>query len=509
MGSTGMESLTDLSDINPAILAELLDSDPEARQIASVLHGNSYHAFRPRPDREADYDEQTAFIEDESSHFRILLGGTGSGKTHCAAWVTAKLVRETVPRKPRIKFWIIGETYEQTCEVCWQEKLSWMIPPSMIFSVDWYREKRKWPFSVMLKHPTIPGEVGWIIEFKSYAQGRERLQGQEIDGYWFNEEVPLSIVEEVQGRCRKTGGRGWADFTPIEIRSPEWPDRYEDPPEGWAFYHLNTLCNPHIDQEFMRKYLASVPEDMRPTRTIGCFASFEGQVYKEFRKNIHVIEPYSDEAAEIGLSTDRDAADYGIPATWFRWRGIDFGYNNPFCCLWLARDPDGRYIVYDEHFQSEWTLKRHAEEINRREWRLCDRNIYRGTWSDHDAQARAELASLGIGTSPANKELMRGIECVRKFLQSSGDGKPRLYVMSHCVNLIREFRSYHWAPTTGTDNRERNAQDAPQPFDDHALDALRYVIYSNESGMNSVGNVIRRKKKDWQNSRFVGDGSWK
>ena len=49
----------------------------------------------------------------------------------------------------------------------------------------------------------------------------------------------------------------------------------------------------------------------------------------------------------------------------------------------------------------------------------------------------------------------------------SADGKPRLFVFSSCVNLIREFKTYSWG-----------AGDLPKKYDDHALDELRYYLQS-------------------------------
>src|SRR5258707_14972945 len=33
---------------------------------------------------------------------------------------------------------------------------------------------------------------------------------------------------------------------------------------------------------------------------------------------------------------------YHIPAEWPRYLAVDFGFTNPFACLWAACDPDGR-----------------------------------------------------------------------------------------------------------------------------------------------------------------------
>jgi hypothetical protein len=51
--------------------------------------------------------------------------------------------------------------------------------------------------------------------------------------------------------------------------------------------------------------------------------------------------------------------------------------------------------------------------------------------------------------------------------------EPALFVDYSCKDLIREFNNYR-APDNG--RGDTNIREAAQPFDDHALDALRYGL---------------------------------
>jgi phage terminase large subunit len=62
-----------------------------------------------------------------------------------------------------------------------------------------------------------------------------------------------------------------------------------------------------------------------------------------------------------------------------------------------------------------------------------------------------------------------GINLVREVLKPLDDGRPRLTVSSSCVHLISEFESYIW--------RNDFKKDEPIKVNDHALDALRYLIH--------------------------------
>ena len=386
---------------------------------------------------------------------------------------TACYVRATPPPRERCPFWIIGEKFDQVMNVCWNEKLSQLIDEREIAAIRWHDAKLHRPRSVLLKHPTLAGKVGWVLEFKSYEQGIGSMKAESIGGFWANEEIPYSLIVEIKGRCRDYNSPGWADFTPIECRDAAWPDAYDNPPKGWTFYHLNTLKNPYISEDWKKNFFATVPEEMRELRTIGRFTALAGQVYKEFRKKTHVLAPFN------------------IPYDWPRIRGIDFGFNNSFACLWIAFDHDGRAYVYDEHYRNQTLLVDHAKEINKRHWE-SNQPWYGGTYSDHDPQVRSELSQYGIHCTPAAKEVNAGIEYVRGKMIVQGDGKPQIFIFDTCVNLIREILGYRY-PDGGS---VRSPSDEPMKVDDHAVDALRYALYTSRVRSKMAAPTAMRSMVD-------------
>lgn len=457
--------ITTLADIPDEELNLLLSAadDRELSVLNQILH--PYYSFQSREDDPADFDQQTAFVEDFDSKFAICLGGTGSGKTLAAAHKTARYVLERPPQRPRLPFWIIGESFDQICQAAWVEKLATIIPPECIAGYEWYRTKRRWPYAVMLHHPTIPNEIGWILEFKSYEQGFGGMKAVSIGGYWCNEELPYHLLFEIQGRCRDYSSPGWADFTPVECKDPEWIEAYDDPPKGWTFYHLNNMRNTakaeNAEQsiaEWAEGYLETIPEDLREMRQYGKFTALRGAVFKEFRRSTHVIEPFR------------------IPRDWRKIRGLDFGFNNPTACVWVARDNDGNYYAYDEHYMAQTTICDHAKAIHKREWDY-NQPWYGPTYSDHDAQCRGEYAINKLPCTPARKDRNAGIEILRSLMLPGRNGKPRLFIFNNCKNLIREVVGYKYPEgTTG-----KNPKDEPLDLNDHTVDALRYAIFSDYS----------------------------
>ena len=54
-----------------------------------------------------------------------------------------------------------------------------------------------------------------VLAFKSYEKGRQKWQGETLDGVWFDEEPPLDIYSEGRTRCMGRSGIVMITFTPL------------------------------------------------------------------------------------------------------------------------------------------------------------------------------------------------------------------------------------------------------------------------------------------------------
>jgi hypothetical protein len=196
----------------------------------------------------------------------------------------------------------------------------------------------------------------------------------------------------------------------------------------------------------------------------GRWVSAEGVVYA-FDKRVHLVEPFY------------------IPQHWRRIRVIDFGYTNPFVCLWIAIDPDGRMIVYRQLYKTQTLVADLAEEIKA----ATGPERIEATIADpEDAEGRATLARCGVPTVAAFKALSAGIQATQKRLALAGDGRPRLMVVRGSllardealakkrqpVDLVQEFDAYVWP--AGADGKLQ--KEAPIDAYNHALDGVRYGV---------------------------------
>ncbi|MCC7424811.1 MAG: hypothetical protein IT428_31455 [Planctomycetaceae bacterium] len=451
--------------------------------------------WKPRRDQPEKFDQQTSFMRSEAEGIVWLMGGNGAGTTECALAKIARFVMTTPPPRPDCPIWIIANTLEQACNACWKEKL-FGHGHIMACDVDWpriawYKPNQNWPFSVPLKSWGKPGN-NWKLVFKSYEQGREVMQAESIGGFVFVEQFPWGILEEVLRGCREYSFRGnkICEFTPVdpamscEIEDMVTEDRL---PPGWEIYRANTRCAleaGHVSQSWFDQFFGMVSPEMLETRLTGAFASYEGAIYQSLNPSIHYIG--DDEVTHPPNSHYRRAIDWGG------------GPDNAFVCLWGYRNGKGQWVIYDEYYSTDQTMTTvdHLCAVDDREHWPESNPHYGTTYADPSSPSDLRIASKlnsyapgrnNIWITPAANNVHEGIEHVRWLLKPdllvghNGDAKkePRLFIhKAACPNLARQMRTYRWMRGNEMGINPRDARKEPLKKDDHAVDALRYMLFS-------------------------------
>lgn len=481
---------------------------PEVEKFVDDLENVAYLNFVPRPDDPANFDQQASFCYNRDP-VAFLIGGNASGTTEAAAYKTALFVlRQQEAPRPDCPFWILSNTYEQTCATCWQEKLlgHGHIPEQEIdwARVSWISRAKGWPESVPLKPWRKDSPNNWRLEFKSYGQGRSALQARSIGGFWFSEQFPADVFLETLRGCREYMFRGgqFCEFTPIDPSLCIWVEKImQDPPPGWKFYRANTQKNKgNLADGWFDQFFASVSDEMLATRMTGALASFEGVIYPTFNQAVHVV----------------DRCDF--PRGVFHFRAIDWGASeeHPFVCLWGYVDGEGNWTIYDEYWNNsqEQLLDDHIREIveRSREWgypeNYSQNPFYGALFADPSRPDNiAAFNASGVWVEPANNDVYKGIECVRVALKvRPPENKPRLRILKNCVHLIDEMRTYRWrrSRSSGANAYLNPTVAAPVPLkrDDDTVDALRYLLYSHQcrQGVGKPSEAKRRAVKEWTNA---------
>jgi len=161
------------------------------------------------------------------------------------------------------------------------------------------------------------------------------------------------------------------------------------------------------------------------------------------------------------------------------YRALDFGFVNPFVCLWLQVTADGTVRVIDEYLRSRATIDAHAAEIKART--PCPEENVAATFCDPAGSSRNDLTGTspvqqlrlhGIVTRYRPSSILEGIELIRRALRD-GSGKSSLLISPRCTRLIEAMQCYHYAEPGQGQPTELPVKDG---IYDHPIDALRYFF---------------------------------
>jgi hypothetical protein len=173
------------------------------------------------------------------------------------------------------------------------------------------------------------------------------------------------------------------------------------------------------------------------------------------------------------------------------YRSLDFGFVNPFVCLWFQVGDDDVVRVVDEYVRSRATIDAHAGEIKQRtpggEEKVAATFCDPAGGSVNDVTGTSvvrELRTLGIVARYRRSGILEGIELVRRAIRA-GDGTNRLIISPRCQRLIEALQCYHYPdPGSAAAAGELPVKDGVY---DHPIDALRYffVNYKHHSKATS------------------------
>ena len=99
-----------------------------------------------------------------------------------------------------------------------------------------------------------------------------------------------------------------------------------------------------------------------------------------------------------------------------------------------------------------------------------------------------ELQRRGVDVRHADNSVLDGIRTVGNILASD-----RLLISKYCHKSIMEMQSYSWDPKA-----QKNGADKPLKTNDHAADAIRYVVMHafNNEATGKFENVKPENKLD-------------
>lgn len=404
----------------------------------------------------------------------LFCGGRQSGKT--LTGVAGLLIIILILKRTRMGIsWVLTPTIDQTktAKRSFEELAKWKKNGGII---------KKYLAHELAYIIDIGGGQEYRIEFKT-ASEPNNLRGGRVDAILADEGAFLKeeAYDTFQPCLLASGGPLLITSTPNGLN---WlyeriylPGVHGKNP-AIKVIHAKTSDNPVISGPLLLQMKAAYSDEMARQEFEAAFIHSQGLVYPMFKEEF-IKSPPKHFAGDVIV-------------------GIDPGANDPFAYLWVVKNGSHFWVV-DEYYSTERrTLSDHALRIKTHQW---EEAVSR-RWSD-PARAQDNLdlqLTYGLENWKAKNDLKGGIDAVALALQNGN-----LFIDPYCENLIREFRSYSY----------KEKGEVPVDKDNHALDALRYVIMSekNISGDNTVhipvngGAYAVSVDEKGYNEAYLPDGS--
>lgn len=273
-------------------------------------------------------------------------------------------------------------------------------------------------------------------------------------------------------------GHGWVKRLWIDrdFREENVTDTFN--PETFGYVQALYSDNKFLPENY-GDVLGALPEKLRRAYMEGDWDVFEGQYFTEFRRDDHVIEPWA--------ADDKETWD------WFNSYeticGLDYGYAAP-SAVNFGKYIDGTWYIFDEIYQTHLTYEMLRDKILEKEH---VRTIYAdpAIWAKQNNPLSGAMKMDPLKPKKAMNDRIIGWNFLKQLMiEKTGEiPKPRLQIFSTCKNLIRTL------PTLVYD--ETKIEDLDTDGEDHAADALRYLVQTHRhltNGGSKPQNYVNRQK---------------
>jgi hypothetical protein len=226
---------------------------------------------------------------------------------------------------------------------------------------------------------------------------------------------------------------------------------------------------------------------MRARFLEGKWAAYEGLVYQDYEEERTLLT--REQAMNHLWSLQK--SHYHVQAI----EGYDFGISSPSCYLFGFVDDWGRVVVLDGFYERNlhYTQQpakvrairaKYAHLINVEESIRADPSIFKQKVIEKHVDTGTPIAQLlstaGMECRPATNDIITGVAKVAAYLADQPThehivtGKspgPLLYFVDDLDYITDEITNYYWDRTSTGEHIDR-----PIDRDDHAMDALKYML---------------------------------
>lgn len=374
--------------------------------------------------------KQQAFIDSQA--FETLFGGAAGGGKSYGQLVDGLLYALKYPKSKQIIFRSTFADLEKSLI-----RTSMDLYPLSI--ADYNSSKHTWKF-----------KNGSIIDFGyiQYEKDVYQYQSAEYDVVRFDELTHFTefmytyLISRCRGanpypKCIKSStnpggvGHNWVKERFIDIGVPNTIHTCKlETGETTTRIFIPSLVQ---DNKFMLTYdpdyikrLDALPEKERRALKYGDWDIFDGQFFTEFKRNIHVIEPFE------------------IPKDWYVYFVMDYGLDM-LAGYWIAVDYNNNAYVFREVYQSNLLVSQARDKIKE----MTNESVYiylapPDLWNRHKETGKSTadiFAEGGIDLYKTNNDRIQGWlqmkEWLKVYKDEQGCDTSKLKIFSTCKNLIR------------------------------------------------------------------------
>lgn len=384
--------------------------------------------------------KQVKSLKESNARINIWQGAVRSGKTYISLW---RFLKE-LTYGPSGEYAVICRTYDSF-------KRNVLPQLTNMIGVDakHYSGKRE-------MH--IWGKTVHIIGADD-ERAESKIRGPTFMGAYCDEVsiLPESVFKMLVSRCAMGGAKIFGTTNPD---SPfHWLKRdYLDGNPDVASWMFTMEDNPALEKE-EREYLKRQYKGLWYQRFIeGRWVQAEGAIYDTFTEQDNVID-FPRSSAEVYIA------------------GVDYGTTNPcaFVLVGINRNSYPNYWVEQEYYydsrkaQRQKTDAEYCEDFKRF---VRNKHVSAVYVDPAAASFKTELVRGGIqNVRDAKNKVIDGIRMVSTYMNEGS-----LKICAQCPNLISEFQSYVWDAKS-----LKTGVDKPLKENDHALDALRYAMFTHFS----------------------------
>lgn len=444
-----------------------------------------------------------AFMRDDSSFFRGLMGPFGSGKsTACIMEILrrAQMQKPGTDGKRHSRWAVIRNTYPELRTTTIKSWHQW-IPPNI----------GRWVDTGPPMHHIQEGDLDLEVLFLALDRPDDiaKLLSMELTGAWLNEarEIPKAVVDGLTGRVGRfpsvlMGGCSWsgiiADTNPPDNDHWWYKLAEEQKPAGWTFYKqpggLDAKAEnvDHLPPNYYQRQLAGKDEDWINVYVHANYGFVrDGKpVYPEFRDSLHVKE-------------------FEIVHGWPVYIGIDFGLTP--AAVFGQKSPMGQWRWHSELVTEDMGAKRFAELLRSAMHERYPGMTFASITGDPAGEGRAQtdettpfqiLRAAGVEASPApTNDFVKRRESVAVCLSRLIDGQPGLLLHPQCRTLRKGMAGGYNYRRVQVSGEERYRDVPDKGHYSHVCEAGQYMLV----GAGEARTLVKRDRPAFRQVSAISD----